>query len=116
MILRRPYAFLVKYFKLIHAILLLGSVFLVYKTYKIVSFLGSYIRNNNIVQDSSAASQYVPFSIPLVTAIMAIICGIIIYLLRYKNKPIKTYLYILIFHTVMFIVFSWLSSFIADIL
>ena len=115
MILRRPYAFLVKYFKLIHAILLLGSVFLVYKTYKIVSFLGSYIRNNNIVQDSSAASQYVPFSIPLVTAIMAIICGIIIYLLRYKNKPIKTYLYILIFHTVMFIVFSWLSSFIADL-
>ena len=46
MILRKPYAFLVKHFKLIHILLTLVIAFLVYRTNIILNFLNEYIASN----------------------------------------------------------------------
>ena len=116
MILRRPYAFLVKYFKIIHAILLLGASFLVYRTYKLITFFGSYIRDDSIGKEASKmVSKYVPLSLIAVSLFMVLLSGIIIYLLRYKNKPIKMYLFMLIFYALYSFMLFWMTSFIADL-
>ena len=116
MILRRPYAFLVKHFKIIHTILLLGSVFLIYKTFNLVSFYGSYIRDNNVVQGvKNLSSKYVTYPMMLVTILIIIINGIIIYLLRYKGKPYKMYFGMITYHIVLLFLLFWMRSFIADL-
>ncbi len=116
MILRRPYAFLVKHFKIIHTILLLGSVFLIYKTFNLVSFFGSYIRDSSVVNGvKNLSSKYVTYPMMIVAILIVIINGFIIYLLRYKNKPIKMYLAMLAYHLVLVFLFFWMRSFIADL-
>ena len=116
MILRRPYAFLVKHFKAIHAILLLGALFLVYKTFPIVSFLGTYIHDGvTSVEASEAAGRYASPLVILVSLTMAIISGIIIYLLKYKNKSVKLYLFTLIYYVLFTAFLIWIGSFISDL-
>ena len=116
MILRRPYAWLVKHFKIIHAILLLGAAFLVLKTRDIVSFFGSYIKNGISGQEAiEASSKYIPLSLILVSLFMVILTGIIIYLLRYKNKSVKMYLFMEIFYIVYTGLLIWMTSFISDL-
>ena len=116
MILRRPYAFLVKHFKIIHTILLLGSMFLIYKTYNLVTFFGSYIRDNAVVNGvNNLSTKYVTYPMIIVTLILILMNGTIIYLLRYKNKPIKLYLGMLLYHIVLLFLFFWMRSFIGDL-
>ena len=116
MILRRPYAFLVKHFRAIHAILLLGAVFLVLKTRHIVSFLSTYIKSGVSSEEAlNAASNYTSFTVILVSLSLAIISGIIIYLLKYKNKSIKMYLFTLIYYLLLTGLLIWLSSFLANL-
>ena len=116
MILRRPYAFLVKHFKSIHAVLLLGALFLVLKTRHIISFLGTYIKDGvSSEQAMNAASNYTSISVILVSLLMAILSGIIIYLLRYKNKPIKLYLFTFIYYILLTALLIWLNSFISNL-
>jgi hypothetical protein len=46
MILRKPYAFLIKYFRFINLGLLVLSGYVAYKITPIVSFFSSYVSNN----------------------------------------------------------------------
>ena len=46
MILKKPYAFLIKHFRLINFLLAALAGFIVYKTYSIVNFFTSYVNNN----------------------------------------------------------------------
>lgn len=116
MILRRPYAFLVKHFRIIHAILLLGALFLMYKTNGIVSFLSSYIKSGISGQEATeAVTNYVPFTIILISSLMTLLCGIIIYLLRYKKKSVALYTYMLIFYIILTALLIWMTSFISDL-
>lgn len=116
MILRRPYAFLVKHFRIIHTLLLMGALFLMVKTSSIVSFFGSYIKNGISVEESfTVGSKYVPISVLLVSLLMTILTGIIIYLLRYKKKHDKLYTFMLIFYIVLTFMLFWMTSFLPDL-
>ena len=116
MILRRPYAFLVKHFKIIHAILLLGALFLVLKTRLIIPFLGTYIKSGVSSEDAvKVASNYTSIWIILTSLIMAILSGIIIYLLKYKHKSVKLYLFTLIYYVLLTVFLIWLRSFLKDL-
>ena len=116
MILRRPYAFLIKHFKAIHAILLLGALFLVIKTFPIISFLGTYIHDG--VTDAEAlkaASNYTSFFVIFVSFLMVVLNGLIIYLLRYKNKSVKLYIFTIIYYVLLTGLIMWLSTFISNL-
>jgi len=105
MILRKPYAFLIKYFKLINFIISGLAIYIAYRTYNIVSFFNEYISNNytgNFYKGFSDnyISPFVYFVI-----ILILICLIGIYLLFiYKKKPSKTYLTSIIYY-ILYIVF-----------
>lgn len=91
MILRKPYAFLIKHFKMIHIILFLLGCFALYKTNGLYSMIEEYqqlmVYNENI----NSVLTYV--STPTILALIAIIIisGVLIYLLYYKKKPVIFY-------------------------
>ncbi len=92
MVLRKPYAFLIRHFKAIHLILVVLMAILAYKMYQISAFLGPYIESGEYRAISGVASKYVGllgFVLPL---LILFLLGSITFLLKRKEKPIKFYL------------------------
>ena len=59
MILRKPYAFLIKYFKIIHIIMFIFFSYLVFSLRKIYMFFVNYIKTNNYIYFENMAKEYV---------------------------------------------------------
>lgn len=106
MILRKPYALLIKNFRLIHIILSLMMIYLFYKTNAILSFLGEYIGSSQIKISSDVLnSLFDPIFIVLV-AFIILFTLIIMSLMAFKKKPVKLYIYniiVYIFSTIVYI-------------
>lgn len=96
MILRKPYAFFIKNFKLINLILAILTIFLSYKTYLLARFFSNYSLDYAKAISNFTIDKFLT-PIVFITNIIIII-GIIIVLvvLFIKEKPKKLYLYSLI--------------------
>lgn len=113
MILKKPYAFLVKHFKIIHALLLGSVIYLFFKTWNIVNFFSSYLNNQNIVRDLS--EDYVNGIMTFLVVVILFLSGIIIYLLRYKKKPFFFYLYTVSVYVLVLISYFLATSIISGL-
>lgn len=93
MILRKPYAILIKNFKLIHIILAILMGYLFYKTNMILSFLNEYLSSIATTITNEVTSSL--FGFTLVIVIILVILGslILLALMHFKDKPIKFYTY-----------------------
>lgn len=91
MILKKPYAFLIKYFKLIHVVLLLMMSYLLYRTNIILNFLQKYITTDQLLTGKDFTGQLFSiwnFAMPfIVIVILAILLGV----MYYKKKPLLFY-------------------------
>lgn len=98
MILRKPYAILIKNFKLIHAILAILMGYLFYKTNMILSFLNEYLSSvATTITNEVTSSLFGPLVV--ITLILIILGSIVILaLMRFKDKPIKFYIYNILIH------------------
>lgn len=110
MILRKPYAFLIKYFKVIHLILTLLLVYILYKSNKLFSFFDEYLSlgTYKVIDDLSNIyiGPYVYLSI-----FSAIIISIIIFMLmRKKEKPIKYYVVLVVYYIALVVGLLFASS------
>lgn len=107
MILRKPYALLIKYFKLIHIILSIMMIYLFYRTNSILSFLKEYIGSSQIkIKDIVLNELFGPIFIVLVIFII-LFTLIIMALMAFKKKPIKFYIYniiVYIFSTIIYVI------------
>ena len=115
MVLKKPYAFLIKHFRLIHLILALPLIYTVWKTHLIVNFFNEYVRNSYSFQTGSDisglyVSAFMLFSIFII--IVAILS--IYYLLKYKEKPVKWYVVMMIYYSILFIMLFWYSDIISE--
>lgn len=111
MILKKPYAFLIKNFRKIHFLLAILSSFIVYKSNIIVNFFKEYIQNNYSVSITDTLVKDTISNWLYITIILSIIALIAIYiLLKVKNKPRKVYLFSIIYYIILFI-FIIISSF-----
>lgn len=114
MILKKPYAFLIKYFRIIHLLLLIPIAYLVSKTFRIVSFFRSYVANNYTTNIINIAAEHINFFMYI--AVLFIIGTVlaIYYLMRQKKKSTKLYFFILIYYISLFVLigvtYSILSS------
>ena len=104
MVLRRPYAFLIKHFKIIHLVLTLAMVYLAYKMIRISGYIAACISNTANFDD---AITYVGGSVYLAIIVIIAISTILYILMRYKNKPKTLYLingiiYIIIFGVLLY--------------
>jgi len=93
MILRKPYAFLIKHFKMIHLILCLFVAYVLFQSNDILSFMNEYVATGYYNTIATSAERVVPITIFL--AILGIIViSLVIYLLMYKKKkPVKVYIF-----------------------
>ena len=105
MIIRKPYAFLMKNFRKIHILLLALSIFVFFKTNIFLTFVKQYMNTkvyNPLVESVKVyASDFLFLSILLIIAII----GTVIFLLKRKKKPIIDYIVVLAVYAFLFIVF-----------
>ncbi len=107
MVLKKPYAFIIKHFRIIHLICLLPMIYLIIKTRGIVSFFSDYVANNyalsgNVALGNLSASYINIFMYVAVILILAIFITLA-FILQYKNKPTKFYSFAIIYYIAMFI-------------
>lgn len=113
MILKKPYAFLIKHFKTIHLLLAILMGYLLYKSYNVVEFFSESVANNySAIASGQVAGLYINYF--MYGAIILILLSLIAvyYLLSHKDKPRKFYMYAIIYYIVLFIIFSLIYSFI----
>ncbi len=109
MIFRKPYAFLIKYFRLINMVLAVLAMYISYRSYQIIGFFNDYIDSNYLgFYYEGFANSYVSSFVYFIIILIILGLGGILLLLINKKKPIKTYLvsagyYILFFIFLIFI-------------
>lgn len=101
MILKKPYAFLIKHFKIIQIIilLLLGYVNSYYS--KISTFFKTY--SSNHFYDINIAKDYLPISVFVSLIVVLGLISIMYYLMNNKKKPTKLYIFSLIYYFIVLI-------------
>lgn len=111
MIIRKPYAFLIKYFRQIHILLLVLAGYIYYKVNNLHTFINTYIDTEVYNPQLDAISNYV--SPLLYLAVLLLLAGtvIILILLRQKKKPRLTYILICIEYIVLLLLFFFASSY-----
>ncbi len=114
MILRKPYKFLIKHFKLIHLVLTLLMVYIIYRFSRIINFFDVAISSYTGVL-STNPTEYL-YDIYIYLAIFGIILFtiIVIYLLFMKKKSIKLYIGTIVIYIVAFVLIAYSYNVIGD--
>ena len=103
MILRKPYAFLIKHFKLIHIILTLLLSYIFYKSMNLLTFFNEYISANQMTI-ISGGEAYLFNGFIFLALILSILIAIIIAVLMFnKKKPLLYYFSLIIGYLILFI-------------
>jgi len=89
MVFKKPYAFLIKYFKVIHLVLTFFSIYLIMRVNSILGFFNSFIRNSVTKLESV---NYINNFYIVIIILSVIMCLIILVLMRYKKKPHLLYI------------------------
>ena len=111
MIIRKPYAFLIKNFKKIHLGLLLLAVYVYYKTAQTYSFVREFIELNAYDSYNEPISRYITTFSILFIIILIIGSLLLALLLKHKEKPWKIYLIPIVQYSVLLVAFYIISSF-----
>ena len=116
MILKKPYAFLVKHFRMIHAALFVGAILILLKFHNIVDFFNNYIDSNQrITGIEEISSKYIDWTITFLLVVMLLITGVVMALMIYKKKPKLVYIYILSMYLILLGFVFYLSGFLYNI-
>lgn len=108
MILRRPYAFLIKHFKLIHLILFGLMVYITVTANNVLKFFKEYISTNGNME--VIASNYISYLMVIVVFLIIALTIMIYLLMRYKKKPRTLYVIVILGILVSSFVFSYLNG------
>ncbi len=103
MILKKPYAFLIKHFRIIHLLLLLPIGYLINKTYKVVTFFRSYVTNSYSTTIVNIAGEHINVFMYLSVILILSAVIAIYYLMRQKDKSTKLYFFTLIYYITLFV-------------
>lgn len=115
MILKKPYAFLIRYFKLIHFLILIFIIMLSINYNKIISFFIDY-NSTTISLEGQNIREIISSSLYLYIIIIIIINILMFLLMKSKNKPNKIYLFSIIYYIVLFIAIVYSKSVILSLL
>ena len=106
MILKKPYAFLIKHFRVIHLVLAALMAYLAYKSYKIVSFFGDFASSGYFSTLSNIAGSYVNLFMYLIVIVILVAAVFIFMLMNQKKKSTKYYVFTIGYYFLLFILFS----------
>lgn len=108
MILRRPYGFLIKHFRLLHLILFFMFAYITSRANNILNFFKDYISTNSNMEVIS--ENYLNISIFIFMFLIIIFLVGIYYLMRYKKKPRVLYIVGIIIVVISSILFIYLHG------
>ena len=111
MILRKPYALLIRYFQRIHLILILLCAYVFYKISTLKSFVGNFINTESYNAYYEPISDYINFGLIISILLILVITITLIVLLIYKKKPWKIYILPVIEYIFMLGVLIYVYSF-----
>ncbi len=106
MILKKPYAFLIKYFRLIHFTLLIPLIYLIIRTTKIVTFFNDYANNGTFTYTNDLAGSHINVLMYLAIIYILVIGIIITYLFIVKKKSIKLYVGIISYYILLLVLLT----------
>lgn len=105
MILRKPYAFLIKNFKKIHIFMLFLCAYIFYKNSQVRSFVSEFLNLGSYDRFSEPIGKYISIFLILALLIVIVLSTALTVLLKRKNKPWKLYLIPVIEYSFMLVVF-----------
>lgn len=111
MIIRKPYAFLIKNFKKIHILLLLLSLFAAYKCFDVSRFVNDFMQFGTYDYYADPITNHISLWLQLSLVVMIIGSTAILFLLRYKEKPWKLYLIPIIEYIALLFVLNMIKGF-----
>ena len=110
MVIKKPYAFLIKNFRLIHGLLFMMLLYLLVKSVGIYGFFSSYASNSYYINQASLASNYISFIMYIVCILVIIVSSVIYFLLEVKNKSNKMYMFVSLFYLILFLFYIYMYS------
>ncbi len=114
MILKKPYGFLIKRFRIIHIILTLLTIYIAVSSRQILTFIRTFISNGySVTVVDNMSSQYISWTLYLTIFLVIISLIAIFILLRSKKKPNKIYMAAIIYYAIL-LVFVFIAAFLID--
>lgn len=114
MILRKPYAFLIKNFKLLHFLLSVMLCFSIYRVANIITFYNEYLASPTLIKNIDGISNLFPISIFLIAFFAIIISLVILFILFNKKKPYTLYIFVIVYFILLLILFNISHGMIID--
>lgn len=106
MVLKKPYAFLIKHFKLIHLLLSVPLIYLIIKTGAIASFFRSYVAANYYTNITNIPGTYINYFMYLAILVILLLVLAVYFLMKQKKKDTRFYLFLLIYYLLLFVILS----------
>ena len=110
MIIKKPYAFMIKHFRLIHLLILIPMIYLATQTREIITFFSEYVASNYTFTSndvlSTLASNYINIFMYIAVIIIMVVFIAMSVLLQRKEKPTKFYNISIIYYLVIFILIT----------
>lgn len=105
MILKKPYVFIIKHFRLIH-LLMLGCLSYLLMIARDINHLFASLQSTS-TYIYAGADLYINKSVYYILFILLFLAGVVFWLLREKKKPTKLYLFLIIYGIVEIILFYY---------
>lgn len=109
MVFKKPYAFFIKYFRLINLFLVLLMVYFAYRLNLLHQAIND-IYMGTLTNYTSLEANYIGFKLYLLLFVISSVVLIIIMTLRRKNKPFKDYLFNIIYNVFIIAYFLAMSN------
>ncbi len=105
MILKKPYAFIIKHFRLIHLMMLACLAYLLMIARDINKLFASLQASSTFIY--AGAEAYINKSVYYILFIFLFLSGVVFWLLREKKKPTKLYLFLILYGIVEIFLFYY---------
>ncbi len=114
MVIRKPYAFLIRHFRLIHFLIIIPMFITLLCTRTVLDFFSTFVASGYVTSETNIASNYINPIVYLALILIIVSVIAIIFLLRTKDKDIKAHLIIVIFYAILLIGFFILPGILSN--
>ena len=102
MILKKPYGFIIKHFKIINILLFIPTFYVTMCYSDIAKFLRQYVNNKYNTFETGIAGKYITLWL-LIALVFLILFNLLLFdLMKKKKKPAKVYVFSIIYYFVLF--------------
>ena len=107
MILRKPYAFLIKHFKFIHLVLTVSMLYLIYRTELMIDFLNEYVTSSVSVMGKPIVETLYNVWVFVIPIFILAVSAVLLVTMTVKKKPKVYYILMVVVHLAVIAVYLY---------